>query len=301
MNPVQVFYDPKCDKLFQNQHHGDFQRWINQNHRFQVYGGDVIDFDQAFVLQVMSTSIKLPYIPSLNSILTLSSNGLHTTTSTYDPNPANHATVRLTNPDLRSKRMWYTLHWRLGNDSVFLEKPDDEYSHAQRKAKRKGKKQRQQEKRNTPSQGAASSSQPTHNPANDSTNFAFNSIEAGPTVTPPRGPVPTYWNTPAGGNYAHYTTAPTGGAPSTRGTAPSHGSVPQYAPLPTDGNAPTGGTAPTSSTSTDGSFASHGSVPQYTAGPGRGVTPSQGNASTYGFSPAARTFSPAGTWSQHGA
>ncbi|KAJ5522863.1 uncharacterized protein N7503_006536 [Penicillium pulvis] len=155
---VQVIYDPDCDQNFPRLYHNQFQQWINGNRRFAIHDGTVLDFDQAYVL-----------------------NGLHPTTSTHDPNPVPHVTVRLSNPSLRSQRTWYILHWRVGGGSVFLPRPDNEDSNRRRQMRRKEKKQRRQERERSSRE----------NRGNDSTqNRATGTDVSSRETGPPRGTVP---------------------------------------------------------------------------------------------------------------
>ena len=71
------------------------------------------------------------------------SNGLHPTTSTWDPNPVPHVTIRLSTPALRAQESWYVLHWRPNGQSRVAPQPDNKKSNDKRKADRKRKKQAQ--------------------------------------------------------------------------------------------------------------------------------------------------------------
>jgi len=73
------------------------------------------------------------------------SNGLHESTSRWDPDPTPHATILLSNAQLREEGAWFTLHWRPGSGrSVISPLSDNTELHEQNKAVRKAKKQRQQ-------------------------------------------------------------------------------------------------------------------------------------------------------------
>ena len=71
------------------------------------------------------------------------SNSLHITTSAYDPSAVPHSTVRLTNPNLRSQKCWYVLHWRPEEGSKIFNLPDNEESHKKRKMRCQNKTQGQ--------------------------------------------------------------------------------------------------------------------------------------------------------------
>ncbi|KAL9102619.1 MAG: hypothetical protein Q9163_002263 [Psora crenata] len=118
--PVLVIYHPECDQNFRSDYHSAFQQWINNN---PVHTNQNIRFDQALVL-----------------------NGLHPTSSFYDPNPDPHVTVQLSTPALRAQRQWYVLHWRPDGGSVVLRRPDSEEANEKRKTRRKGKKQRRRQR-----------------------------------------------------------------------------------------------------------------------------------------------------------
>jgi hypothetical protein len=64
------------------------------------------------------------------------------TTSRWDPNEVEHATVRLSTPTLRAANSWYTLHWRPGGGSVIPQQLDNEDSNTIRRERAKAKKQR---------------------------------------------------------------------------------------------------------------------------------------------------------------
>ncbi|KAK4039483.1 hypothetical protein C8A01DRAFT_36521 [Parachaetomium inaequale] len=118
--PMQVNYNQDCDANFRRVYGAAFAAWAatagNNTHHGQT-------FDQAEVL-----------------------NGMHPTTSTADPNPAHHVTVRLTNPTLRAAHQWYVLHWRpTAGESVVLPRPDNQASNDKRRADRRAKKLRQRE------------------------------------------------------------------------------------------------------------------------------------------------------------
>jgi hypothetical protein len=73
------------------------------------------------------------------------STGLHESTSRWDPDRTPHATIRLSNAQLREEDTWFTLHWRPGSGgSMISPLPDNTELHEQNKAVRKAKKQRQQ-------------------------------------------------------------------------------------------------------------------------------------------------------------
>lgn len=71
------------------------------------------------------------------------SNGLHPTTSTWDPDSVPHVTIRLSTPTLRGQQSWHVLHWRPTGQSRVAPRPDNETSNNKRRADRKAKKQRQ--------------------------------------------------------------------------------------------------------------------------------------------------------------
>ena len=48
--PVEVLYDPECDRNFPRLHHNRFQQWMDENHRFAIQDGTVVEFDRAYVL-----------------------------------------------------------------------------------------------------------------------------------------------------------------------------------------------------------------------------------------------------------
>ncbi|KAJ6078964.1 hypothetical protein N7467_008717 [Penicillium canescens] len=79
------------------------------------------------------------------SLLILSSNGLHSTTSAYDP-PTPRATVRLSNPVLRSQDTWHVHHWQSKGGSLLLSLPDTKEANEQKRLKRKEDKRRRQER-----------------------------------------------------------------------------------------------------------------------------------------------------------
>jgi hypothetical protein len=72
------------------------------------------------------------------------SNGFHSTTSGWDPNPVDHVTVRLSNAELRERKSWYTLHWRPNGGSRVGPRLDSEEAHNGKKKDRKEKNQRYQ-------------------------------------------------------------------------------------------------------------------------------------------------------------
>ncbi|KAJ9315857.1 hypothetical protein DTO271D3_3835 [Paecilomyces variotii] len=118
--PVRVIYDPDCDQNFPRLYHTQFQQWINNNPTHTTQNGEVVVFDEAYVL-----------------------NGLHPTTSVHDPDPSPHVTVRLSDPSLRNRQAWYVLHWRPDNGrSMILRRTDDEPSNQRRRRQRKEKKKR---------------------------------------------------------------------------------------------------------------------------------------------------------------
>lgn len=72
------------------------------------------------------------------------SNGLHSTTSGWDGNSEDHATIRLSNTELREQESWYTLHWRPNGGSELGPRPDSVAANEERRAWRNKKKARYQ-------------------------------------------------------------------------------------------------------------------------------------------------------------
>ncbi|KAJ5327707.1 hypothetical protein N7452_008097 [Penicillium brevicompactum] len=93
---VQVEFNEgkySLDQIYRNQ----LEAWVNANPSTTDIYDTPIHFDHAFVL-----------------------NGLHVTTSWMDPNEEPHATVKMTNDELRAQNTHYTLHWRRSGDSKYL-------------------------------------------------------------------------------------------------------------------------------------------------------------------------------------
>ena len=72
------------------------------------------------------------------------SHGLHFTTSRWDPNPEDHATIHLSNAELRAQESWYTLHWRLNGGSLLGPQLDSVAASEERRALKNKKKARYQ-------------------------------------------------------------------------------------------------------------------------------------------------------------
>ncbi len=65
---------------------------------------------------------------------------LHSSTSTYDPNPDNHVTVRMSTAALRANKEWYTVHWRPNSGGKYLPDLESQAAKDKKKAARAAKK-----------------------------------------------------------------------------------------------------------------------------------------------------------------
>ena len=83
------------------------------------------------------------HLISIVCSLDRSNAGFHSTTSQWDPNPKNHATIRLSNAELRERQSWYILHWRPSGPSIVAPEPDNQEAYDKRKEDQKRKKQKQ--------------------------------------------------------------------------------------------------------------------------------------------------------------